>query len=150
MHTVHRLTATVALAAITLVGGASGASAVSSSPSGARLVTTSAALTSAAAPTAASVPSSAVGLITATSAAAPSAPAAATAALSPLSIARAIISVISRFSGWLSKLATAVNRGYTAYRTFINGLPWYIAVPLKAVSPLLLTYDVWSALNSLL
>ena len=148
MRTAHRFTATVALAAITLVGGATGASALSSSPAAGRSVTTSAAL--AAGPTAASSGSVAVGLITATGAVTPSPSAPATTTRSPLSIARAIISVISRFGGWLSKLASAVNRGYTAYRAFVNSLPWYISVPLKAVSPLLLTYDVWSALNSLL
>ena len=154
MRTVHRFTATVALAGITLVGGATGASAMSASPPVARLATTSAAPTSAAFSTgltASSAPSVGAGLITSTGAAASSpASAPATVTRNPLSIARSIISVISRFGGWLTKLASAVNRGYTAYRDFINSLPWYISYPVKAISPLLLAYDVWSALNSLL
>ena len=140
MNTTNRLVASIVLGAVTLVGTAGAASAAAPPVSSTRAVAVVAA--PAAAPAAAAAAAAA-----ATSVPAPGTP---SVIASPFSIARAIIAVIQRFGGWFSKLYSAVKGGYRAYVNFVNDLPWYIKYPVKAVSPLVLTYDVWSALNSLM
>ncbi len=62
-----------------------------------------------------------------------------------------LVAAIKRFGPrvW-NACVRAVRGGYGAFKRWFDGLPWYIRIPIRAVSPLLTVYDIYTLLNEVI